>query len=161
MPPFDYIASITDRYQRLGYQTYRWFRAEEPPAFVPLSKPLSECKLGVVSTAGVYVKGQVAYCYKDDISFRAIPKSTPVSEIRFSHITENYLPDARRDANCVFPIEPLRRLEAEGVVGQVADELFSCMGGIYSQRRVREELIPALTAEFARQEVDVVLLVPL
>ena len=161
MPPFDYIASITDRYQRLGYQTYRWFRAEEPPAFVPLSKPLSECKLGVVSTAGVYVKGQVAYCYKDDTSFRAIPKSTPVSEIRFSHITENYLPDARRDANCVFPIEPLRRLEAEGVVGQVADELFSGMGGIYSQRRVREELIPALTAEFARQEVDVVLLVPL
>jgi hypothetical protein len=35
------------------------------------------------------------------------------------------------------------------------------MGAVYSQRRAREELIPALAAEFARQEVDVVLLVPL
>ena len=126
-----------------------------------MTKPLAECKLGVLSTAGVYVKGQVAYYYKDDTSFRAIPKTTPTSEIRFSHLTEHYLPDARRDANCVFPIEPLRRLEAEGVIGELAEELYSCMGAVYSQRRAREELIPALAAEFARQEVDVVALVPL
>jgi hypothetical protein len=35
------------------------------------------------------------------------------------------------------------------------------MGGIYSQRKVRDELAPALAAEFARQEVDAVLLVPM
>jgi len=46
-------------------------------------------------------------------------------------------------------------------VGEVAADLFSCMGGIYSQRRVREELIPVLAENFARQNVDAVLLVPM
>jgi D-proline reductase (dithiol) PrdB len=115
----------------------------------------------MLCTAGTYVAGQVAYYYKDDTSTRAIPKETPVAELRFSHITENYLPDARRDPNCVFPIEPLRRLEREGVVGEVAGELYSCMGGIYSQRRVREELIPDLEWRFRSQQVDAALLIPL
>jgi hypothetical protein len=35
------------------------------------------------------------------------------------------------------------------------------MGGIYSQRRVREELIPTVEDAFAEQAVDVALLVPL
>ncbi len=34
------------------------------------------------------------------------------------------------------------------------------MGGIYSTRRVREELIPALVDRVLADEVDVVLLVP-
>ncbi|MFP5468745.1 MAG: glycine/sarcosine/betaine reductase selenoprotein B family protein, partial [Alphaproteobacteria bacterium] len=76
-------------------------------------------------------------------------------------ITENYLPDPRRDPNCVFPIDALRTLEAEGFIGGLADDLFSCMGGIYSQRRVHAELIPALSEAFRKQKVDAVLLVPM
>ena len=34
------------------------------------------------------------------------------------------------------------------------------MGGIYSSRRVRDELAPDITDNLRRQEVDVVLLVP-
>lgn len=161
MPPIRYIDAIRERYERLGYQPYRWFRAEEPPAWTPLAKPLSESRIGVLSTAGVYRRGQVAYHYKDDTSIRAIAKSAPAGEIRFSHLTEQYLPDARRDPNCVFPIEPLRRLEAEGVVGEIADDLLSCMGAVYSQRRTREELIPAVAAKFEAQSVDAVFLIPL
>lgn len=161
MPPVRYIDAIRERYERLGYQPYRWFRAETPPAWAPVSKPLGESRVGVLSTAGVYRRGQVAYHYKDDTSIRAIAKTTPVDEIRFSHLTEQYLPDARRDPNSVFPIEPLRRLEAEGIVGEVADELLSCMGGIYSQRRTREELIPAVVERFEAQSVDAVFLIPL
>ncbi len=50
---------------------------------------------------------------------------------------------------------------ANGRIGELAPELLSCMGGIYSQRRVREELIPELVGEFQRQAVDTVLLVPM
>ena len=81
--------------------------------------------------------------------------------MRFSHITENYLGASRRDPNCTFPIDALRRLETEGRVGEIADDLFSCMGGIYSQRRVREELLPQVTERFQAQNVDAVLLVPM
>ncbi len=161
MLPVDYITLITERYEKLGYSAYDWYRADEPPPWVAMTKPLSESRVGLLSTAGTYAKGQVAYYYKDDASIRLIPKTTPVEDIRFSHLTENYLPDPRRDPNCVFPIEPLRRLEAEGVVGSVADDLLSCMGGIYSQRKVRQRLAPAVAEEFQRLKIDVALLVPL
>ncbi len=161
MEPLQYMAAIAERYGKLGYPAYKWFEADTPPAWAPLAKPLSKSRIGVLTTAGAYVKGQQAFFYKDDTSHRAIPKSTPVSEIRFSHLTEQYLPDARRDPNCALPIEPLRQLESEGVIGEVAEDLFSCMGGIYSQRRVGEELIPDLAARWRAQNVDAVFLIPL
>ncbi len=157
----EYIKSITERYNRLGYKPYRWFFADTPPPFTSLEKPLSECRIGVMSTSGAYVKGQLAYFYKDDTSTRAIPKSTPKDDIHFSHITENYLEDPRRDPDCILPLTALRRLEDEGVIGEVASEVFSCMGGVYSQRRVSEELLPALLDGFRAQEVDAVFLVPM
>ena len=156
-----YIASITKRYERLGYAPYRWFHAEGPSAFQPLRKPLSESRLGVLSTSGAYVVGQVAYYYKDDTSIRAIPNDTPTGQIHFSHITENYLEDPRRDPACMVPTDALRKLEDENVIGEVADDVLSCMGGIYSQRRVREELAPALLEAYQKQNVDAVFLIPM
>jgi D-proline reductase (dithiol) PrdB len=159
--PVEYIKSITERYGQLGYVPYKWYEADDPPPWTPLKKPIAESRLGVLSTAGAYVAGQVAYYYKDDTSTRAVARDTPTSELRFSHITENYLPDARKDPNCVLPLEHLRTLEQEGVIGELPGEVFSCMGGIYSQRRVREELLPAMLKSFQDQEVDAALLLPL
>lgn len=156
-----YIQQTKDLYDYLGYEPYKWFEAENAPEFTKLNKPLSECKLGLISTAGTYVAGQIAYYYKDDTSIRAIASNTSVEDIRFSHVTENYLEDARKDPSCVFPLEALQILKAKGVIGELADNFFSCMGGIYSQRRVREELIPSLEKGIRDEEVDVLLLVPL
>lgn len=157
--PVEYIANITERYQRLGYTPYRWFNADQPAPWSPLRKPLAESVLGVLSTSGAYVVGQQAYHYKDDTSIRAISKSTPDQAMRFSHITENYLEDPRRDPNCIIPLRALEQLERERRIGTVANELYSCMGGIYSQRRVKQELIPQLVAGWQQQRVDAVLLV--
>ena len=154
-----YMQSIAERYQRLGYAPYRWFKAEDPPAWQPLPKPLAAARIGMLSTSGAYALGQVAYHYKDDASFRRIPAATEDRDLRFSHLTENYLVDARRDPGCIFPLRALGRLAAEGFVGGLADEVLSCMGAVYSQRRVREELAPALLAEFKSQKVDAALLV--
>ena len=96
-----------------------------------------------------------------DICIRDRPKDTYVSNIRFSHLTEQFLPAARKDPNCVFPIEPLRRLEKEGVVGEIAQDMLSCMGAVYSQRRTREELVPQVLENFQAQGVDIAFLVPL
>ena len=137
--PVRYVEAITRRYQHLGYPPYRWFEADSPAPFAPLRRPLSASRIGMLATSGTYVAGQVAYHYKDDTSLRAIPKTTPTDALRFSHITENYLENSRRDPNCTFPIDALRTMEAEGRIGELADELYSCMGGIYSQRRVRED----------------------
>jgi hypothetical protein len=115
----------------------------------------------MISTAGTYVAGQTAYFYKDDTSIRKIDSSTQTSQIRFSHLTENYLVEARQDPATVFPIEALNRLNAEGFIGGLATSFYSCMGGIYSQRRVNEELIPALQEVVKEDSIDCLLLVPL
>jgi D-proline reductase (dithiol) PrdB len=159
--PVSYIKQTRDLYDSLGYEPYKWFVADSAPAFTRPARPLSESKLGLVSTAGTYVAGQVAYYYKDDTSIRSIPCDTDVADIRFSHVTENYLVDAREDPRAVFPVEALRRLKSDGVVGDIADNYFSCMGGIYSQRRVIEELIPTLDQAVTNEAIDVLLLVPL
>jgi D-proline reductase (dithiol) PrdB len=157
----EYIRMVTERYDRLGYPTYRWYRADEPPPFVPLAKPLAKSRIGVLVTAGTYVKGQRAYYYRDDTSFREIPKDVDPADLRFSHLTENYLPDARRDPECMLPVGALAALEADGTIGGRADSYFSCMGGVYSQRRVRDEMIPEITERFAAQDIDAALLIPL
>lgn len=158
-PPIEYIPRITAQYAALGYGTYNWLHSETAPMVNTPTKPLSECRVGVIATGGVYATGQTAFTYKDDTSYRAIPSNTPASELRATHFAYD-LTDARQDINVVFPIDALHRLEADGTVGEIAPSLFTCMGGIYSQRRVREELIPALVDRCLADEIDVVLLVP-
>ena len=158
-PPVDYIPRITAQNSGLGYGEYRWLESEEAPNWVPLSKPLSESKLGLICTGGIYVTGQTAFHFKDDTTYRAIPTDVDTSELRATHFAYD-LTDARKDINVVFPIEQLRTMINENSLGSLASNAYTLMGGIYSTRRVIEELIPALVDRVLADEVDVVLLVP-
>ena len=159
--PTEYIRQTRENYDKLGFEPYQWFEADSEPAFAPVKKPLAESKLGMISTAGTYVQGQVAYYYKDDTGIRAIPNDTPLEQIRFAHIMENYLVEARQDPATVFPLEVLSKLRDDGVIGELADNYYSCMGGIYSQNRVKNELIPNLVDAIDKEQIDLLLLVPL
>ena len=158
-PPVDYIPRITAQYSGLGYGEYQWLESEDAPAWTPLSKPLSESKLGFICTGGIYSAGQTAFHFKDDTSYRAIPTDVNVEDLRATHFAYD-LTDARKDINVVFPVEQLRTMVDEGVIDSIAPDAYTLMGGIYSTRRVREELIPALVDRVLADEVDVVLLVP-
>ena len=158
-PPVDYIPRITAQYSGLGYGEYQWLESEEAPAWSPLSKPLSESKLGLICTGGIYSAGQTAFHFKDDTSYRAIPTDVNVEDLRATHFAYD-LTDARKDINVVFPVEQLRTMVEEGNIDSLAPNAYTLMGGIYSTRRVVEELIPALVERVVADEVDVVLLVP-
>lgn len=157
--PVDYIPRIRDNYARLGYGAYKWVENSEPSTFVPLPKPLSECRVTAVCSGGVYASGQVAFHFKDDTSFRAIPSDTAATDLRATHFAYDTT-DARRDPDTVFPIRTLSRLAAIGAIGAVMTNLFSFMGGIYSSRRVTEILAPAILDAVQREKADAVLLVP-
>ena len=159
--PTEYIRQTRENYAKLGFEPYDWYAADSPPPFTPVKKPLSQSRLGLISTAGTYVHGQVAYYYKDDTSIRAIPRQTPVADLRFAHIMENHLVEARQDPCTVFPIEALAQLREEGFIGDLAENYFPSMGGIYSRKRVMTELIPALDEAVTKEELDLLLLVPL
>ncbi|MCP3933741.1 MAG: hypothetical protein GY708_00050 [Actinomycetia bacterium] len=157
--PVPYIDRTRDQYAGLGYEAYGWAHIDEAPPWAPVTKLLSESKLGVIATGGVYAAGQTAFTYKDDTTYRAIPTDVDSADLRATHFAYD-LTDAREDINCVFPIDTLRSFRDEGVVGALADNFYTCMGGIYSQRRVIEELAPTLVDRCLADDVDLVLLVP-
>lgn len=159
MGPVDYIPRIRDNYARLGYKTYNWVVNADTPPWAPLRKPLSQCRLGLAASGGIYVTGQVAFHYKDDTSFREIPTDVDTKDLRAAHFAYD-LSGARADPNVVFPIDTLRRLVREGILGGLASRFYTFIGGIYSSRRVSGDLAPRLTARFLEDGVDAVLLVP-
>ena len=157
--PVDYIARTREQYDKLGYPPYQWVRNEDVPPFTPLTKPLNQAKVGLVASGGIYRTGQVAFHYRDDFSFREIPADTPASELRATHFAYD-LTDARRDPNAVFPLETLRNLVGEGRIGGLGAQAYTFMGGIYSVRKVREALAPAIADRLLNDEVDLAILVP-
>jgi D-proline reductase (dithiol) PrdB len=157
--PVDYIPRIQEKYAQEGYPAYQWVVNSDPPPWQPLRRPLAECRLGLVASGGIYVTGQVAFHYKDDTSLRVIPTDVKTTDLRATHFAYD-LTDARQDPNVVFPIDTLRGLVSEGIIGALAVHAYTFMGGIYSARRVREELAPQLTERLLAEHVDAVLFVP-
>jgi len=157
--PVDYIPRIQEKYAREGYPAYQWVVNPDPPPWQPLRRPLAECRLGLVASGGIYVTGQVAFHYRDDTSFRVIPMDVKTTDLRATHFAYD-LTDARQDPNVVFPIDTLRGLVSAGVIGALAAQAYTFMGGIYSARRVRADLAPQLTERLLTAHVDAVLFVP-
>ena len=158
-PPVDHIARTRDLYSSLGHDPYRWVRSEKPPPWTPLTKPLDECRVGLVASGGVYRAGQVAFHHRDDVSLRIIDSNVPAAELRTSHFAYDQTA-ARIDPNVVFPLGTLRALAAEGMIGELSPRAYAFMGGIYSARRVRETLAPEVSRRLAADQVDLALLVP-
>lgn len=159
LEPADYITETKRLYDGLGYDSYRWAHNPEPPAWAPITKPLAESKIMLIGSGGIYRSGQIAFHTKDDTSVRIIDSNTETDELRTAHFAYDQT-DARKDPNCVFPLERLRELAAEGVIGSVSDESYGFMGGIYSTRRTMADTAVTLLERCRAQEPDIVLLVP-
>ncbi|NOX51571.1 MAG: hypothetical protein GXP16_13715 [Gammaproteobacteria bacterium] len=158
-PPIDYIQRTRDQYDSLGYPPYSWFHSDSQAPFAPLQKPLNECRVGLIASGGIYQHGQIAFHYKDDISYRVIDTRTTNDALRATHFAYD-LTDARQDPNVVFPLETLRQCVTQGMIGSLGPQAYTFMGGIYSTRKVVNILAPALADRVQKDEVDVVLLVP-
>ncbi len=158
-PPVNHIERTREQYASLGYPAYTWVSNPAPPPFTPLAKPLNECRLGLISSGGVYRQGQVAFHFKDDCSLRVIDSTTPASALRATHFAYD-LEDARADPNVVLPLHALLELVQTGELGALSNNAYTFMGGIYSARKVRQLIAPELTRRLMRDEVDVALLVP-
>jgi D-proline reductase (dithiol) PrdB len=158
-PPVDYIERTREQYASLGHPPYKWVENPDPPPFVPLRKRLQDARIGLIASGGIYAQGQVAFNFRDDTSFRIIPRETTRENLRATHFAYD-LTDARQDPHVVFPLETLRKLQQDGRIGEVAKNAYTFMGGIYSSRKVKQILAPALADRAEQDEVDAVVLVP-
>ena len=157
--PVDYIDYTRRTYDALGYPPYAW--VDNPPlsALAPLARPVEECSLALIASGGIYKHGQCAFHFKDDSSYRLIDTDVSVDQLRVTHFAYD-LRDARSDPNVVFPIDGLREMVSENRLGGLTPQAITFMGGIYSARRVQEELAPQIVKEVRDQRADIALLVP-
>jgi D-proline reductase (dithiol) PrdB len=153
--PIDYIPRTRELYSQ--FEPYRWVVNERVP-WTPLSQPIARCRLALMSSGGILYRDQPRF-HREEATYRRIPKSARRDELSVWHFGYPTV-DAARDPNCVFPLERLREFEREGIVGELSDPAFSFMGGIYSARKVREELAPRIVAELKAAHADAFYLVP-
>ena len=154
--PVAYIPRTRDLYS--DFIPYRWVENDDLPAFTPLPKPLAECKVALISSGGIMYRDQPRF-HREDASYRRIPKNATREDLSIWHFGYPTR-DAERDPNCVFPLERMRELEARGVIGELTDPAFSFMGGIYSARKVRDQLASQILSELKRAHADALFLVP-
>ncbi len=154
--PVEYIPRTQELYR--DYTPYRWVVNDGTLPWTPLAKPISRCKVALMSSGGILYRAQPRF-HREDASYRLIPKGATQADLDVWHFGYPTA-DAKADHNCVFPLARMRELEAEGVIGELADPAYSFMGGIYSARKVRDELAPKIANELKRAHVDAFYLVP-
>lgn len=159
LPPADYIGETRRLYDSLGYDSYRWAERPDAPPWMPVAKPLSECRVMLVGSGGVYRHSQVAFHTSDDTSIRLIATDAPVADLRTAHFAYDQT-DARADPNCVFPLDPLREFVTDGLIGGLTEHAVAFMGGIYSTRRAEAETAAHIVDRCRAERPDIVLLVP-
>jgi D-proline reductase (dithiol) PrdB len=147
------IAKVITRYPGLAQRfitAYEPWESGEPIPWAPPRKPLRECKLALVTTSGVHHGSQTPFDMQDsegDPSFRAIDGATIGKDYRISHDYYDHS-DAEKDLNIVFPLDRLRELQQEGVIGRLAETHYSFMGHIDGRH------IATLIGTTARQVAD-------
>ncbi len=129
----------------------------------PITKPVKECKVALVVTAGAYVReSQERFDVKNplgDDSFRIIPSDTPHEEIALAHPGYD-TKRAMRDMGTVFPYLLLNKLRIDGVIGEVAPRHFSFMGYVPRPERLLWNKAPQVARMLRDDGVDLAILVP-
>lgn len=124
----------------------------------PLSRPLNQTRVSLVTSAAIRETNQRAFTAGGDASHRRIA-ADPAVEVTVDHHSPVGA-DVRRDAEVVFPRRALQELARTGVVGSVARSHFSIYGGISDHTAIAERLVPELARRLAAMRVDLALMVP-
>jgi D-proline reductase (dithiol) PrdB len=126
----------------------------------PLTRPLSACRLAIVTTAGLHRRGDPPFGPGEQ-TYRVIPSDTPAVDILQSHTSLGFdrVP-IMRDLNISFPVDRLRELVARGELGGAAPHHYSFMGAQRELRRIQEETGPEVGRRLRDEGVDAALITP-
>lgn len=124
---YKHVPWLADRWAR----RHRFVESSSIP-WAPLPRPLRECAVALVTTAGVHLRSDPPFDMEDpdgDPSFRVIPSSVGPEVLTITHRYYDHAA-ADRDINVVLPLDRLRELCVEGEVGAVAPRCYGFMGHI-------------------------------
>lgn len=122
------------------------------------ARPLKERRIAMVTSAALHRRSEPPFA-AGSAEYRELPSHLPASEIRMSHISINYdRVGWQRDINTIYPIDRLKELARDGIIGAVADTHFSVMGS--TDPVAMGETVEALTARLRKDAIDAVLFCP-
>lgn len=129
----------------------------------PLNKPLTECRIALVTTAGVHLADQAPFdvnAKEGDPSYRVLPADSPLDAYQISHTHYDHA-EADRDINCVFPITRMQELLEQGFIGSLGPENFGFMGFVLkSNMENLKANARTIALRLLKQKVDAVILTP-
>ena len=121
-------------------------------------KPLSECKVALVSTAGLHRREDTPFGAGAG-DYRIIPDDYDMDDLVMSHLSTNFdRTGFYQDVNVAFPVDRLHELADEGVIGSIATRHYSFMGA--TPPNMMESVARDLAGLLKQDQVDAVVLCP-
>jgi hypothetical protein len=156
-----YIDRTRELYLAQGYgNPYQWAHFEEVP-FAPLSRPLFECRLTLITTASPIREestSQAGLPMAKEVS--SGPTASPPETLYTADLAWDKENTHTDDLDSFFPIHRLRELVESGRIGGLAAR-YHGVPTEYSQRRTLERDAPEILRRCREDGVDAALLVPL
>ena len=97
--------------------------------------PLNQRRVALISTAGLHRRGDNPFTIQSGPSqnwpadYPVIPGDSAANDLVMTHISTNFdRTGFQQDWNVVFPLDRLRELAQEGIIGSMADLHYSFMG---------------------------------
>jgi len=163
--PIPYRQRIRDYYQGLGYGApYRWAHYVEVP-FRPLDKPLSACRVALITTAAPYQPGKgdqgPGAPYNAAAKFYQVYSGDGATDpdLRISHVAYDRAHTTAEDPNTWFPLRQLRLQAAAGRIGAMASRFHGAPTN-RSQRATLAQDCPELLARCRADGANAAILVP-
>jgi D-proline reductase (dithiol) PrdB len=130
--------------------------------FTPLRRALPMLNLAVISSAGAYLDGTEPFdttLASGDLSIREIPTDIQARDLQFA--ARGYDPAAvRQDMNVQIPLDRLREMETNRIIGQLNPVFWSFCGFIPDAASFVEQSVPWLLSRLDHYQVQGALLIP-
>ena len=165
----------------MGIDSYKWLprvfaeryrelpvELREPIPWTALRAPLSELKLGLVTSAGIYIEGREPAFDAErerreptwgDPSYRTIPRDAPRQGIGASHLHLNN-DFVRSDLNVALPLDHAEEAVADGLIASLAETQYSLMGYQLDTTAWEQRYVPEVAQRLRDEAVDVVVVTP-
>ncbi|MEM7345304.1 MAG: glycine/sarcosine/betaine reductase selenoprotein B family protein [Chloroflexota bacterium] len=172
---YDRLVEHVYEWQKQGYEGATQWAYDSGP-FAKLQKPLSETKIGLLTSTGHFVEGddpepfgvvnmsqeeaidRISEFVKAKPELSAIPMETPHEQLRARHGGYD-IRGVEVDSNVALPLERLRELTSEGIIGELAANAYSFVGAT-SQMRLLKQAGPAWVELFQKEQIEAAILIP-
>jgi hypothetical protein len=163
-------------WQKKAYsQAKKSFSYKDGP-FATLSNSVSKSRLALITSSGHFVAGhdpepfgvtdmtqqeaieRIDEFVKEAPSLSSIPMDTPNDRLRVRHGGYD-IRSAQADPNVTLPLEILRELQRDGIIGELSRQAYSFVGAC-AQRRLLKRNGPQWVDILRAEKIDAALLVP-